>query len=109
MVRVTTHLERRSERGSWAIPWKTDKMAASLAINCISGEVRVESYQHVRLNELPTTTFNVNMPQGQDVSLKYGGRFYFQAFLGRPKAGFFRISNELVWTGARSLSGGDSK
>jgi len=60
-----------------------------------------EVYQYVRPERLPGETFQVRIPldPGQDVP--GAGRFYFQAFLFEPKASFYRISNELVWTGGR--------
>jgi len=41
----------------------------------------------------------VSIPIGSDVHLNYNIRFYLQAFLTRPDARFFRISNELLWIG----------
>jgi len=60
-----------------------------------------ESFQHLRSGQLPDGVFPVDMPLDAGADLKYGGRFHLQAFLRRPKAGFFRVSNEWVWTGAR--------
>jgi hypothetical protein len=56
-------------------------------------------YQYVRPERLPDGRFEVCIPVGPGQDAPRAGRFYFLAFLFEPKASFYRISNELVWTG----------
>jgi hypothetical protein len=62
-------------------------------------------------NELPIVVFDANEPpRSGNIEINYkprspvnfeaGGRIYLEAFLCRPKAGLYRISNEVVWPGA---------
>lgn len=75
----------------------------SLVLSSPSAEqgenVTREVYQYVRPEQLPGDTFEVRIPLGDAKDVPRAGRFYFQAFLFEPKASFYRISNELVWTG----------
>ena len=54
-------------------------------------------YQQYRITELPSGWLEVKREIEPAVNLKHAPRIYLQAFLGRPEAGFFRISNELLW------------
>jgi hypothetical protein len=54
-------------------------------------------YQHYRITEIPSGWLKVNLEIDPAVNLKHAPRLYLQAFLARPEAGFFRISNELLW------------
>jgi len=54
-------------------------------------------YQQYRINELPSGWLEVKLEIHPSVNLKHAPRIYLQAFLARPEAGYFRISNELLW------------
>ncbi len=55
-------------------------------------------YQQYRITELPSGWLEVDRELDATINVKHGTRLYLQAFLARPEAGFFRISNELLWT-----------
>jgi serine/threonine protein kinase len=61
-------------------------------------------YQHYRITEIPSGWLKVKLEIDPAVNLKHAPRLYLQAFLARPEAGFFRISNELLWMGQSKAS-----
>ncbi len=54
-------------------------------------------YQQYRITEVPSGWLRVQLEINPAINLKHAPRMYLQAFVARPKAGFFRISNELLW------------
>jgi serine/threonine protein kinase len=63
-------------------------------------EVMIVSFD---ANELPRTgPIEVNYKPLLPANFEEGGRIYLEAFLCRPKAGLFRISNELPWSNGTS-------
>ena len=60
-------------------------------------------YQQYRITEIPSGWLEVKLGIDPAVNLKHAPRIYLQAFLARPAAGFFRISNELLWMSEAKL------
>jgi serine/threonine protein kinase len=63
-------------------------------------------FETIVSDEPPSGTLRIERKLGANVDLRLGGRFYIQAFVFRPQAGFYRISNELVWTNEAADKGG---
>ena len=58
-----------------------------------------DKFQHLELTEVPSGPLEVDMDLPPNTELlEQGGQLYLQAFLYRPKPGWYRISNELAYT-----------
>jgi len=53
--------------------------------------------QYLRVNRLPVGLIQVSIELAPRADVRQGARLHLYAFLARPKAGFYRVSNELVW------------
>jgi len=71
----------------------------ALVFECPSsdGSAMADFYQHLHMLQLSSGWLEVFRPVNEKVGLEHGGRFFLMGFIGTPKAGFYRLSNELVW------------
>jgi len=71
----------------------------ALVFECPSGNgsAMADFYQHLHMLQLSSGWIEVFRPVHKKVDLEHGGRFFLMGFVGTPKAGFYRLSNELVW------------
>jgi len=71
----------------------------ALVFECPSGDgsAMADFYQHLQMLQLSSGWIEVFRPVHKKVDLEHGGRFFLMGFVGTPKAGFYRLSNELVW------------
>jgi serine/threonine protein kinase len=82
---------------------KLPQKVEHLALVCLypvpeEGNLTRRLYQHINSNIVRSGWLNVSIQLDQNANLEYGSRLFLEAYLARPTAGFFQISNELIIT-----------